>query len=93
MALDDHVFGVHLLQPKINKMVLFNPPNFILHTQRGLLELSAPPITTKKCKQQGNTHTFRKDWHKKGKCKQQCNKHSWHKRRLDSNRNISKLHE
>jgi hypothetical protein len=89
MALDDHVFGVHLLQPKINKMVLFNPPNFILHKQRGLLELSTPTITTKKCKQQGNTHTFRKDWHKKGK----CNKHSWHKRRLDSSRNISKLHE
>jgi hypothetical protein len=70
MALDDHVFGVHLLQPKINKMVFFNPPNFILHKQKGLLELFPPLITTKKCKQQGNTHTFKKDWHKKSKSKQ-----------------------
>jgi hypothetical protein len=76
MGLDDCVFGIHLLQPKISKMVLFNPPNFISHKEIGLLELFPPPITTKKCKQQGNTHTFKKDWHKKGKCKQQCSKHS-----------------
>jgi hypothetical protein len=61
MALNDHVFGVHLLQPKVNKMVLFNLPNFIFYKQRGLLELSTPPIITNECKQQGNTHTFRKD--------------------------------